>query len=105
MQKEHTSTNFLTKRNLLQRSDVGMANSRRWWADRRIRLTNRRWWGPRSEALSRLGTLMREVPNLTTIEAQETYPSQLQSSRWSTQPQVAWRTRGHLLMWMVAPLL
>jgi hypothetical protein len=85
IQKEYTSKNFLTMRNLLQRSEVGT--------------------GPRIEALLRLGTLTGEVPNLTTVEALEPYPSRLRSSRWSSQPWVDWRTWGHLLRWTVAPLL
>jgi hypothetical protein len=103
--KERTSKNFLTRRNLLQRSEIGTANSRRWWVDHSLRLIKSQWWGPRSEALPRLGTLTGEVPNLITIEARETYPSRLRSSRWSSQPQVDWRTRGQLLRWTVAPLL
>jgi hypothetical protein len=69
IQEERTSKNILTMRNLLQRSEVGTANSRRWWADHSLWLTNRQWWGPRCEAMMRPGTLTGEVPNLTTVEA------------------------------------
>jgi hypothetical protein len=77
VQKERTDKNFLMKRNLLQHSEVGAANSQRRWVDRNLRLTDMRWWGRRSETLPRLGTLMGEVPNLTTVEAREPYPSWL----------------------------
>jgi hypothetical protein len=84
IQKECTSKNFLTKWNLLQRGEVGVANSQRWWANHNLWLTDRWWWGPGSETLLRLGTLMGEVLNLTTVEAWEPYPSRLRSSRWSS---------------------
>jgi hypothetical protein len=105
VQKERTSKNLLTKRNLLQRSEVGMTNPRRRWADRSLRLTDRWWRGPRSETLPRLGTLMGEVPNLAIVEARKPYPSWLRSSRWSSQPWVDGRMWDHLLRWMLAPLL
>jgi hypothetical protein len=69
VQKERTGKNLLTKRNLLQRSEVGMANPRRGWVDRNLQLTDRWLRGPGSETLPRLGTLMGEVPNLPTVEA------------------------------------
>jgi hypothetical protein len=96
VQKERIGKNLLTKRNLLQRSEVGMAN---------IQLTDRWWQGLGSETLPRLGTLTGEVPNLPTVEARKLYPSRLQSSRWSNQLQVDRRTWGHLLRWTLAPLL
>jgi hypothetical protein len=105
VQKECTGKNLLTKKNLLQRSEVGTANPRRRWADHNLRLTDRWWQGPGSETLSGLGTLMGEVPNLPTVEAQKSYPNWLQSSRWSSQPRVDGRTWGHLLRWTLAPLL
>jgi hypothetical protein len=105
VQKERTGKNLLTKKNLLQCSEVGTANPRRRWADRNLRLTDRWWQGPGSETLSRLWRLMGEVSNLPTVEAQKSYPNWLQSSRWSSQPRVDGRTWGHLLRWMLAPLL
>jgi hypothetical protein len=45
------------------------------------------------------------VPNLTAVETRLTYPSWLWTLRWSSQPQVDWRTWGHLLRWTVTPLL
>jgi hypothetical protein len=77
LQKERTSKNFLTKWNLLQRGEVGAANSQRQWADRSLWLTDRWWRGPRSKTLPRLGTLTGEVPNLPTVEARKPYPSRL----------------------------
>jgi hypothetical protein len=88
VKKERTDKNLLTKRNLLQRSEVGMANPGRRWAHRNLRLTDRWWRGLGSETLLRLGTLTREVLNLPTVEAHKPYPSRLQSSRWSSQPWV-----------------
>jgi hypothetical protein len=44
VQKEHTDKNLLTKRNLLQRSEVGMANPRRQWVDCSLQLSDRWWW-------------------------------------------------------------
>jgi hypothetical protein len=105
VQKERTVKNLLTKRNLLQRSEVGTTNPRRRWVDHNLQLTDRWWQGPRSETLLRLGTLTGEVPNLPTVEAQKPYPSRLWSSRWSSQPRVDERTWGHLLRWTLAPLL
>jgi hypothetical protein len=105
VQKERIGKNLLTKRNLLQRSEVGMANPRRQWVDRNLRLTDRWWWGPGNETLPRLGTLTGEVPNLATFETRKPYPSWLQSSRWSHQPRVHGRMWGHLLRWTLAPLL
>jgi hypothetical protein len=77
IQKECTGKNFLTRRNLLQCSEVGTTNSQRRWVDHNFWLTDRWWQVPRSETLSRLGTLKGEVPNLTTVEAREPYPSRL----------------------------
>jgi hypothetical protein len=105
VQKERTSKNLLTERNLLQCSEIGTANPRRRWADLNLRLTDRWWRGPGSETLLRLGTLMGEVPNLPTIEGRKPYPSRLRSSRWSSQPRVDGRLWGHLLRWTLAPLL
>jgi hypothetical protein len=105
IQKERTSKNFLTKWNLLQRGEVGAANYQKWWVDRSFWLIDRWWRGPGSETLPGLGTLKGEVPNLTTVEARKPYPSRLRSSRWSSQLRVDWRTWGHLLRWLVAPLL
>jgi hypothetical protein len=105
IQKEHTCKNLLTKRNILQCSEVGTTNPRRRWADRNLRLIDRWWWAPGSETLLRLGTLTGEVPNLPTAEARKPYPSRLWSSRWSSQPWVDGRTWGHLLRWTLAPLL
>jgi hypothetical protein len=105
VQKERTGKKLLTKRNLLQRSEVGTANPLRRWADCNLRLTDRWWQGPGSETLPRLGTLTGEVPNLPTVEARKPYPSWLRSSRWSSQSRVDGRTSGHLLRWTLAPLL
>jgi hypothetical protein len=105
VQKERTDKNLFTKRNLLQCSEIGMANPQRRWVNRNLRLTNMWWWGPGSKTLSRLGTLTGEVSNLPTVEAQKPYPNRLRSSRWSSQPQVDGRMWGHLLRWMLAPLL
>jgi hypothetical protein len=69
VQKERTDKNLLTKMNLLQQSEVGTANPQRRWVERNLRLTDRWWQGLRSETLPRLGTLMREVPNLPIVEA------------------------------------
>jgi hypothetical protein len=41
VQKECTGKNLLTKRNLLQCSEVGTTKPRRRWADRNLRLTDR----------------------------------------------------------------
>jgi hypothetical protein len=60
VQKERTGKNLLTKRNLLQRSEVGMTNPRRRWVDRNLRLSDRWWWGLGSETLPRLVTLTGE---------------------------------------------
>jgi hypothetical protein len=105
VQKERTGKNLLTKRNLLQCSEVGTANPRRRWVDCNFRLTDRWWRGPGSETLPRSGTLTGEVPNLPTVEARKLYPSRLWSSRWSSQSWVDGRTWGHLLWWTLAPLL
>jgi hypothetical protein len=105
VQKECTSKNFLTKRDLLQRSEVGAANSQGRWADCSLRLTDRWWQGPRGESLLRLETLTGEVPNLTIVEAWKPCPNRLRSLRWSSQQWVDWRTWSHLLRWTVAPLL
>jgi hypothetical protein len=40
-QEEHTSKNFLTRRNLLDHSEVGTTNSRRRWANHCLLLTAR----------------------------------------------------------------
>jgi hypothetical protein len=104
VQKEHTGKNLPTKRNLLQPSEVGMANPQRRWVDRNLWLTDRWWWGPGSETLPRLGTLTGEVSNLPTVEARKPYPSRLRSSMWSSQPRLSGRTWGHLLRWTLAPL-
>jgi hypothetical protein len=105
IQKERTGKNFLTKRNLLHRSEDGIANPQRRLADHDLRLTDRWWRGPGSETLPRLGTLTGEVPNLSIVEAQKPYPSRLWSTRWSSQPRVDERMWGHLLRCTLAPLL
>jgi hypothetical protein len=105
VQKERTSKNLLTKRNLLPHSEVGTANPQRQWVGHNFRLTDKWWRGPGSETLPRLGTLTGEVPNLPTVEARKPYPSRLWSSRCSSQLQVDGRTWGHLLRWTLAPLL
>jgi hypothetical protein len=53
----------------------------------------------------RLGTLLSEVPSTSTVEAWEARPNRLWSSMWSNLLGVDWRMWGHLLRWMVAPLL
>jgi hypothetical protein len=104
-QEERKSKNFLTRRNLLNRSKVSTVNSQRRWMDHHLLLTARWWRGSGRAALMKLRTLSSEVSSLPTVEAWKAYPGRLWSSRWSSRLQIDWRAWGHLLRCTVTPLL
>jgi hypothetical protein len=83
-QVERTSKNFLTVRNLLDRSEVGTTNPQRRCRDHRLLMTARRGHGSRIVALLRLGALSGEVLSSPVVKARVACLSRMQSSRWSS---------------------